>query len=112
VEWENKYPLVSVRALPKLDSDHTTLILDFGLRPQICYRLELCWLLRPDVKNVLIKAWSDPFFGKSLIDIWQKKMRNVRRKFKCWNINWEGFNKKQKKFLIEQIDYIDRKSEI
>jgi hypothetical protein len=48
VEWENKFPLVSVRALTRMGSDHTPLFIDSGeqahLGNKAQFSFELSWL--------------------------------------------------------------------
>ena len=105
-ECESKYPLVFVMTLPHFDSDHGELVVDIGLDlPKVYkpFKFELCWFLRPDIGDVVNKAWSALCRGKSFLDIWHNKMKNVGSKLKGWNINWEGFNKRMKKYILEQI---------
>jgi hypothetical protein len=48
VEWEQKFPLVSVRALTRSGSDHTPLLIDSGNQEHIGnkarFSFELSWL--------------------------------------------------------------------
>jgi endonuclease/exonuclease/phosphatase family metal-dependent hydrolase len=48
VDWEQKYPLVSVRALTRSGSDHTPLLIDSGeqahLGNKALFSFELSWL--------------------------------------------------------------------
>jgi endonuclease/exonuclease/phosphatase family metal-dependent hydrolase len=48
VEWEKKYPLVTVRSLTRTCSDHTPLLLDLGeqahLGNKLKFSFELSWL--------------------------------------------------------------------
>jgi endonuclease/exonuclease/phosphatase family metal-dependent hydrolase len=47
VEWENKFPLVSVRALTRTGSDHTPLLIDSGEQAHMgnksIFSFELSW---------------------------------------------------------------------
>jgi endonuclease/exonuclease/phosphatase family metal-dependent hydrolase len=47
VDWENKFPLVSVRALTRTGSDHTPLLIDSGEQAHIGnksqFTFELSW---------------------------------------------------------------------
>jgi hypothetical protein len=48
-DWEIKYPKVNVRALPRVLSDHTPLLLDTGMPSQHnsqLFKFELAWLLK------------------------------------------------------------------
>jgi hypothetical protein len=48
VEWEQKFPLVTVRALTRIGSDHTPLLIDSGEAAHIGNRkncsFELSWM--------------------------------------------------------------------
>jgi hypothetical protein len=48
VSWEQKFPLVSVRALTREGSDHTPLLIDFGVQAhrgnKNSFSFELSWL--------------------------------------------------------------------
>jgi hypothetical protein len=103
-----------VRSLPRIGSDHAALIVDFGLqRPVICkmFHFELCWLLRPDLREVVSKVWFANYVGRSSIDVWHNRMVKLRSTLKGRNLNWEGFNRKKKKLLIGKINNIDIVSE-
>jgi hypothetical protein len=48
-EWELKYPMVTVTALPKTISDHTPVLLNTGMSSQHTshlFKFELGWLLK------------------------------------------------------------------
>jgi hypothetical protein len=88
---------------------------DFGLnRPKITkpFQFELSWFLRPDLVEVVKKVWFGYYTGKSFIDFWKNRAKNIRSILKEWNYNWNVVNRKGKKMLLEQIDCIDRDSEV
>jgi hypothetical protein len=66
IEWEFKYPLVSVRARDRGVSDHTPLLLDTGEATfsgnSRQFRLELSWF-----------TWED--FYSRVVEIWHKSVR-------------------------------------
>ena len=47
-----------------------------------------------------------------MADVWQNRMRNMRQSLQGWNRNVEGYNRKLKKQLLEDIDKLDRLSEL
>ena len=50
--------------------------------------------------------------GKNLLDFWQNRATDVRKVLRGWNINYSSAFKKEKRFLTEEIDRIDKESEI
>ena len=42
---------------------------------------------------------------------WQNKIRGVRRFLRGWAKNQAGENKKEKQWLLQQLDCLDRKAE-
>jgi hypothetical protein len=59
VEWEEKFPLVTVRALARAESDHTPLILDSGeqahLGNKAQFSFELSWLRHDGFVEIVIR---------------------------------------------------------
>jgi hypothetical protein len=76
------------------------------------FRYELCWMLRPDFRNLVENNWSLPVRGKKSIDIWKEKTKRLKKMLKGWNINVEGRYIKLKKDLMSKIDILDKKCEI
>ena len=82
--WEDKYPLVTVRALERIEafSDHAPILLSTGslqppVKPQ--FKFELGWLLRDGFDDLVKRIWSQPVVGDSGIQRWNNKMRNLRK---------------------------------
>ena len=62
-DWEDKYPLVTVRALERIEdlSDHAPLLLSTGtLKSNVRHRFkfELGWLLRDGFDDMVKRVWS------------------------------------------------------
>jgi hypothetical protein len=76
VEWEQKFPLVSVRALTRAGSDHTPLILDLGeqahLGNKFVFSFELSWLKQDGFSDMVANEWRSVSFGSTPMDVWQK----------------------------------------
>jgi hypothetical protein len=76
--FEAMFPLAHARALPRLGSDHTPIIWDYGVNQQprkSSFKFEKWWLSRPDFKNLVQKAWSiHRKRGESNLDCWQEKL--------------------------------------
>jgi hypothetical protein len=101
-DWDSKFPLSLVRAISKSGSDHTALLIEFGLSSspvQKLFRFEKWWLGEPKFVPFVTKSWttSVPSSLTSAIDIWQFKTRRVRKNLRGWNSNVEAAQKKRKK---------------
>jgi hypothetical protein len=62
-DWEATFPLVRVKALNRLPSDHNPLLIDtrdnmsFGKKR---FRFEKWWLEKDSFEEVVKKAWNSP----------------------------------------------------
>lgn len=108
--FEQKYPLAYVIAKTRASSDHIPLVLNLGLtetkKPGI-FRFEKWWLKQPDFKDLVIKAWNTPHAYIEPTDIWQFKIRILRKKVKGWSINTNAYFRKQKQDLLKEFDLLD-----
>jgi hypothetical protein len=112
--WEQRFPSVSVKTLPRIGSDHTPLVLDSGafVAPTVKqFRFEKWWLNIEDFKPLVIKTWNMPCSAVKSLDIWQHKIRLLRKTIKGWAINRESEQNKLKKQLIAEYDALDILSE-
>jgi hypothetical protein len=117
VDWEQKFPLVSVRALSRTGSgsDHTPLLIDSGIKshngnhPRFSF--ELFWFRQEGFYEMVEKEWNSVNTGRSPIERWQNKIRHLRRFLKGWAKNMSGNYKKEKERLIAIIDELDIKAE-
>ena len=100
-EWDQKYPLSSVRALSRDISDHTPLLLNSGEQnsssSQHSFKFELGWLLRDGFYDMVREVWSYESRGQSPMENWQAKIRKLRQHFRGWAKNVSGAYKKDKK---------------
>jgi hypothetical protein len=91
-KFEHSFPLAFVTARARVGSDHVPLILNFGVqeakKPSL-FRFEKWWLEQPDFKHLVEKVWNTSCAFDSAIDIWQFKIRLLRKKCNGWarNIN-------------------------
>ena len=61
VDWEGLFPGASIKALPRLGSDHTPLVLNTSTGPPTSckfFRFEKWWLEIPGFDDVIHKAWN------------------------------------------------------
>jgi hypothetical protein len=66
------FPLAIVKALPRLENDHSQVMWDGGLgqKPKSSsYKLKKWWLLRADFSALVEKSWTRPTSGKSALVI-------------------------------------------
>jgi hypothetical protein len=104
------FPAVSLKSLPRVESDHTPLVLDTGAfsPPAVKqFRFEKWWLEVKGFSEVVVKSWTSPCNLSKSIDVWQYKIRNLRKTLKGWAINREAEQNKRKKQLIAEYDVLD-----
>ena len=74
VEWEQKFPLVSVRALTCTGSDHTPLLIDSGEAAHLGNRsllsFELSWFRHDGFHEMVKKEWLSVTMGATPMERW------------------------------------------
>ena len=74
VEWEQKFPLVSVHAMTREGSHHTPLLLDSGEQAHVgnCnqFSFELSWMRQDGFYEMIRKEWNSISSGNSPIERW------------------------------------------
>jgi len=88
--FEQKFLLAYVTAKARAGSDHVPLVLNFGIqeaRKPSLFRFEKWWLEQPDFKQLVTNVCNTSCALKSAIDVWQFKIRLLRKKVKGWAIN-------------------------
>jgi hypothetical protein len=115
VEVEQKFPLLSMRALTRSGSDHTPLLLDFGSPAHggksTNFSFELSWLRQEGFIDMVKNEWRSIHNEPRLIETWQKKIWHMRQFLRGWARNLSGNYKKEKKCLLDIIDSLDIKAE-
>jgi hypothetical protein len=115
VEWEQKFPLISVRALTRSGSEHTPLLIDAGIQAHVGnkarFAFELAWLEQDGFYELVAAEWAAGPVGKFPIQTWQNKIRHLRRFLRGWAKNLSGKYKKEKERLLNIIDALDIKAE-
>jgi hypothetical protein len=115
VEWEQKFPLVSVQALTRSGSDHTPLFLDSGNQAHLGKRnrfsFELSWLRQEGFPEMVASEWAAISTGNSPIERWLNKIRHLHRFLRGWAKNISGKYKKEKDRLLSIIDKLDIQEE-
>jgi hypothetical protein len=100
VEWEEKFPLSTVQALPRVISDYTPLLLNMSETSTTgnvpLFKFECGWLLRDGFIEMIREIWSNHTEGNNPIECWQGKIRRVRQHLRGWAKNTSGKCKKEK----------------
>jgi hypothetical protein len=81
---------VRVNTLPKEISDHTPLLIESGSNITFGkkkFRFEKWWLERADFTEVVKKAWNTQCSSLDHIEVWQSKIRTLRRMVRGWADN-------------------------
>jgi hypothetical protein len=108
VEWEQKFPLVTVRALTRAGSDHTPLLIDSGQHAhrgnRLRFSFELSWFEQDGFHEMIAAEWATVSAGNSPIQTWQKKIRHIRRFLRGWAKDLSGKYRKEKERLLGIID--------
>jgi hypothetical protein len=114
VEWDAKYPTTTVSLLPRSVSDHNPLLIQFGEKRQMgdqMFRFEMWWLEIDGFAKVVKKAWEIRCPARDPMEVWQFKIRLLRRKITGWSRNIDAEIKKKKAYLIAEVDILDIKAE-
>ena len=61
--------------------------------------------------EMVAAEWAVPAKGNTPIEVWQNKIRHLRRFLKGWAKNQSGKYKKEKERLLKIIDELDIKAE-
>ncbi|WVZ96593.1 hypothetical protein U9M48_042209 [Paspalum notatum var. saurae] len=108
--WEAKFPLVSLRALTKVGSDHTSLLVRTGeqnIKVEKIFRFEPSWMLVEGFKEEVMKTWivrGDEY----VLNYWKNLMTGLRKFMKGWSMNvGRGETRKKKDCLIQSIKQLD-----
>jgi hypothetical protein len=85
---------VFVRALTRSGSDHTLLLIDSGeqahLENQAHFSFELSWLSEDGFYEMIKKEWDSITVGKDPLQLWQNKIRRLRRFPRGWMKDGSG----------------------
>jgi hypothetical protein len=116
VEWKNKFPMVSVRALTRIRSDHTPLFLDSGeqahLGNKTHFSFELSWIRQDGFYDLVQREWNVAGSNVNAMENWQSKIRHLRSYLRGWAKNHSSIYKTKKARLINIIDTLDTKAKI
>ena len=101
--WENIFPLVKVKKLPRNISDHNPLVVDSGnlsAKMHSSFVFEIGWLKHPDFKQIIERIWSKPCRAKSTLDKIQQKLKLCKQYLKGWDWNLKGVKKEKGSYWL------------
>jgi hypothetical protein len=113
-EWEEKYPLTMVHALPRVISDYAPLLLNFGETStsgsEHLFKFECEWLLKEYFIDMVREICSNYTWGGTPIERWQRKIRRIRQHHRWWAKNMSGQYRKENKQILNSLDMLDKKA--
>uniref|UniRef100_A0A453F4H0 Endonuclease/exonuclease/phosphatase domain-containing protein n=1 Tax=Aegilops tauschii subsp. strangulata TaxID=200361 RepID=A0A453F4H0_AEGTS len=90
-DWEDLFPLVTVRKLVRDVSDHNPLLLSSGAKKNTShqheFRFELSWLRDDNFYPTAKRIWDQPVRADDPIDILNIKLKWLKKYFKGWGSN-------------------------
>jgi hypothetical protein len=115
VEWEQKFPLVIVRALTRTSLYHSPLLIDSREATHIgnknTFSFDLSWMCQDGFFEMVKDEWIFVNSGVSPVERWQHKVRHLRLFLRGWAKNLSGVYKKEKERLTLLIYELDLKGE-
>jgi hypothetical protein len=108
------YALAKVIMVPKGVSDHNALKITFRENQQCrdpVFRFEKWWLEVQEFEELMKKTWDKEYPISDSVEVWQMKIRSLRKKIKGWSGNVEVEMKKKKKGILEEMDMLDKIAE-
>lgn len=114
-EWEEKFPLCTVEARNKGQSDHTPLVLNTGSSTHTTspplFKFERGWFLREGFHDMVTNIWHNTTPGRTSLERWQNKIRAGHKHLRGSAQHTAGHYEKKKKKLISMIDSLNKKAE-
>ena len=112
-DWELAFPLVRVKGLDRYPSDHNPLLIDTGdnvFFGKKLFRFEKWWLHNESFAKVVEKVWAQPCQATNSLDVWQVRIRTLRRFARGWAANEVASMNKEK--VVLALEYNDLEKEM
>ncbi|OAY76047.1 hypothetical protein ACMD2_25385 [Ananas comosus] len=111
--WLLAFPRSTLRALPRLRSDHTPLVLTaFTFIPSAnLFRFESFWLRHPAVFDVVSTAWNSTTSGLAPVNQFASKLKSVQTALRNWSVGLSSRLQRQASLCLLWIDWLDNAEE-
>jgi len=109
IEWEEYFPEVSQRCLPRLLSDHYPLLLDCGVGRQSrgSFKFENMWLQAEGFEEQVKRWWGSYIYEGTPSFVFARKLKALKVDMKKWNEEVFGNVGVQKKELEKGLSELD-----
>ena len=102
-EWEDLFPLVTVRKLVRDVFDHNPLLLATNSSPPQApkpreFRFEMSWMKNKEFLPLVEKIWNKPVNSSDPIDVLNIKLKRFIKFFKGWGSNKFGYEKRKNRY--------------
>ena len=113
-EWETYFPLTTLRKIPRFMSDHNPLLLCSGQESEkkkhpFCF--ETAWLKHEDFLPKVAEIWGEGVRAKDAAEMWNIKLKRVKKFLKGWGMSLKGHSKKYKNILQEELLRLETEEE-
>ncbi|KAF1892225.1 hypothetical protein Lal_00036586 [Lupinus albus] len=90
-EWMTTWNQLSCSTLPRIASDHHSLLLCFnmGVTPRSSFKFHKMWLSHPDCQRLVSEVWRGDVVGCPMF-VLSQKLRILKNEFKVWNVQVFG----------------------
>jgi hypothetical protein len=117
LDWEDLFPLVTIRKLVREVSDHNALLLDTGshaipVNASREFHFDLSWFKNVEFLHSVALVLNRTVHSNDPIDILNIKLKRFKKYFKGWGSNLYGHNKKLKRELKEELVSINALEEM
>lgn len=106
-DWEDLFPLMTVRKLVRELSDHNPLIIDTMEQAEPKrkkeFRFDVSWCKHPDFLERVRKVWEEPIQAGDSLGIIQGMLKEVKNSMKGWGHNLRGQLNKRRKELADEL---------
>jgi hypothetical protein len=107
IDWEDMFPLAVVKKLVRGQSDHNLPILDIGdghiKKKTREFHFDNSWLKNLEFFDMIKDIWEQPMNSMDPIDVFNIKLKHVKKHLKGWGANLFGNNKKRKLELKSEL---------